>query len=96
MGPTSLNIYTVIGLHPDTDWSDGLRAATFVHFVRAGTPTLAAREAKRQMTTSYPEDPGNPDDIMIVAVFEGRHEDRYEQSLDTEEYERDYEQEMSQ
>ena len=90
MEPTSLNTYTVIGLHPDTDWSDGLYSATFVHFVKAGTPTLAAREAKRQVAG------GDPDDIMIVAVFEGRHDDRYEPSLDTEEYEREYEQEMSQ
>ena len=40
------------------------------------------------MTTSYPEDPGNPDDIEIIAVFEGRHRDHYEPILDTEEYER--------
>ena len=85
-----LNTYTVIGLHPDTDWSDGLRDATFVHDVEAATPTLAAREAKRQVAG------GDPDDIEIVAVFEGRHDDRYEQSLDTEEYEREFEQEMSQ
>ena len=92
MEPTSLNTYTVIGLHPDTDWSDGLRDATFVHFVRAGTPTLAAREAKRQITGGE----SDPDDIEIVAVFEGRHDDRYEQSLDTEEYERECERELGQ
>ena len=96
MEPTSLNTYTVIGLHPDTNWSDGLRAATFVHVVRAGTPTLAAREAKRQMTTGHPEDPGDPDDIMIIAVFEGGHRDHYEPSFDTEAYEREYERELGQ
>ena len=92
MEPTSLNTYTIIGLHPDTNWSDGLRAATFVHVVRAGTPTLAAREAKRQITGGG----SDPDDIMIIAVFEGRHRDHYEPSLDTEEYEHEYEREMSQ
>jgi len=83
-----MNTYTVIGLHPDADWKGGLRNATFVHDVEAATPTLAAREAKRQMTTSYACDPGNPDDIEIIAVFEGRHTDLYEPILDTEEYER--------
>ena len=83
-----MNTYTVIGLHADADWKGGMRGATFVHAVEAATPTLAAREAKRQMTTSHPEDPGNPDDIEIIGVFEGRHSDLYEPILDTEEYER--------
>ena len=96
MGPANLNTYTVIGLHPDTDWSDGLREATFVHDVEAPTPTLAAREAKRQMTTSYPEDPGNPDDIEIIAVFEGGHRDHYDPTLDTEAYERECVRELGQ
>ena len=92
MEPDCLNTYSVIGLHPDTEWSDGLYSATFVHFVRAGTPTLAAREAKRQITGGE----SDPDDIMIIAVFEGCHRDHYEPSLDTEAYEREYERELSQ
>ena len=83
-----MNTYTVIGLHPDADWKGGIRGATFVHTVEAATPTLAAREARRQMTVGYPGDPGDPDDVAIIAVFEGRHTDLYEPSLDTEEYER--------
>jgi len=83
-----MNTYTVIGLHPDADWKGGLRNATFVHAVEAATPTVAAREAKRQMTTGCPEDPGDPDDIEIIAVFEGSHTDHYEPTLDTEDYER--------
>ena len=83
-----MNAYTVVGLHADADWKGGVRGATVVHAVDAATPTLAAREARRQMTTSYPSDPGDPDDIAIIAVFEGRHTDLYEPSLDTDEYER--------
>ena len=83
-----MKTYTVIGLHAEADWKGGIRGATFVHAVKAATPTLAAREAKRQMTTSYACDPGNPDDIEIIAVFEGRHTDHYEPTLDTEDYER--------
>ncbi len=83
-----MNAYTVIGLHADADWKGGIRSATFVHTVDAATPTLAAREAKCQMTVSYPGDPGDPDDVAIIAVFEGRHSDLYEPLLDTEEYER--------
>ncbi len=81
-----MNVYTVIGVHADADWRGGIRGATFVHTVDAVTPTLAAREARRQMTVGYPGDPGDPDDVAIIAVFEGRHTDHYEPSLDTEEY----------
>ncbi len=82
-----MNTYTVVGLHAEADWKGGVRGATFVHAVDAATPTLAAREARRQMTVSYPGDPGDPGDIAIIAVFEGRHADLYEPSLDTEAYE---------
>ena len=84
-----MNVYTVIGLHADADWKSGVRRATFVHAVDAATPTLAAREARRQMIVSHPGDPaGGPDDVAIIAVFEGRHTDVYEPSLDTQAYER--------
>ena len=82
-----MNAYTVVGLHADADWKGGIRGATFVHVVDAATPTLAAREARRQMTVGCPGDPGDPDDVAIIAVFEGRHTDAYEPSLDTEAYE---------
>ena len=82
-----MNVYTVIGVHPDADRKGGLRGATFVHAVDAATPTLAAREARRQMTASHPGDPGDPDEVAIIAVFEGRHTDAYEPLLDTEAYE---------
>ena len=80
-----MNTYTVIGLHPGVDWERGIRDATFVHDVRAATPTLAAWEAKRQMTTNCVQNPDGSDNIEIIAVFEGRHTNFYEPTLDTEE-----------
>ncbi len=73
--------YTVVGLHPDADLDDGMREATFVHDVEADTPTRAVREVRLQMSA----DPEQAEDIEIIAVFEGRHNDVYDPILDNEE-----------
>lgn len=78
-----MNTYTVIALRPDTDWGSRMREASYVTRVKAETPTLAARKAKRQLAIN----PTSPDDIEIIAVFEGSHRDQYDPSLDNQEYE---------
>ena len=76
-------IYTVIGLAPDSHWDGEMRDATFVEFMAAKTPTVAAHAARKQFAPEYDCE---PDDIAILAVFEGRHADRYEPLLDNAEY----------
>lgn len=84
----TMNTYTVIAIRADAKVKDGVRGATIVHAVDGVTPTLATRQARREMTTRYPNNPGNPDDFAIIAVFEGCLANLYEPSLDSEAYER--------
>lgn len=79
-----MNTYTVIGLNPEADMSHAIRDATFLYFIEAPTPTVAGRIARRQRAG---DDTTDPDDIAIIAVFEGSHNDHYEPSLDTAEHE---------
>ena len=72
------NTYTVVGLHPDSDWSHGMREASFVTFVQAMSPSHAGLLACREMT------PDEPDDVVILAVFEGSHQDRFDPGLQSD------------
>jgi len=75
------NIYTVVGLHPDSDWSQGMREATFVTFVPAMSPCHAAILAKREIIAETADDSFGSvyveDDFEIIAVFEGAQPDQY-------------------
>lgn len=81
-----MNTYTVVGIYTDRLHETDIRSASFVHSVRAQTPTVGARKAKREMVESGKLK--DADTIKIVAVFEGDHRDHYEPQLDDEEYER--------
>ena len=72
------NIYTVIGLRPDCDWSNGMREASFVARIKAMTPSHAGLLARRQIAS---ENGYTEDDVEIFTVFEGCHEDLYTPSL---------------
>lgn len=87
-----MNTYTVIGLDSSDAWGDGanMRDATFVEAVSAPTPTMAARWARLRWTfrkISTTLQGHDPNDIQIIAVFEGEHVDQYEPAIDTADYE---------
>ena len=77
-----MQTYTVVGLYPDTEWGQGMHEASFIHHVKAPTPTIAARFARRELAGE-----NNADDLEVFAVFIGYLLDQYERSLDTPEYE---------
>ena len=73
------NTYTVVGLRSDSDWSHGMREASFVTFVNAMSPTHAGLLASREMGGA------DPDDVVILAVLEGCHDDRFDPGLQSDE-----------
>ncbi|KKL89020.1 hypothetical protein LCGC14_1918940 [marine sediment metagenome] len=67
--------FTVIGLHPDADWSHGMREASFVEWIEAEDSAAAGHRVQEALSSKQDAD---PDDYLVIAVFEGELHDIYE------------------
>lgn len=71
----SLRPYTVVGIYPDVTGFPHPRDGTWVTCSEAKDPQEAAELAVKTMiaNTEY-----EPDDMAVLAVFEGEHDDVWE------------------
>ena len=74
--------YTVVGLNPDTESSNGMREASFVEHIEAMTPTHAGFVCRGIIAVNNPDMAG---DVEILAVFHGAHKDDYEPGVEGDE-----------
>lgn len=74
-----MNAYTVVGMQ--SGWSDAssMYEGSFVEHVRASRPSTAVKAVRRRRAKI--EGCGRMD-VEILAVFEGKRADVYEESLD--------------
>lgn len=71
------NEYTVVGVYPGKAL-EGYHG-TYVESIHAETPVKAAQAVRRKLAEAQGLD---ADDFATLAVFEGRHNDVYEPSVD--------------
>jgi len=101
LDPTRKSIFTVVGLHPDSDWGNGLYDASFVDHVQADSPIEAARAARLHAAQNRLVPDHENDEvatskqvaelarnILVLAVFFDCHRDEYDPRLEMDEDER--------
>ena len=97
MESTGESMFTVVGLFPDSDWGDGLYAASFVEHVNAKRPIEAAQTARFEAARKRVQAKGGSDEItikketaefasniLVLAAFRGEHADLYDPRLETD------------
>lgn len=73
-----MNTYTVVAMAPDV-WQGDDRTRSFVEATVASTPGMAANSVRQAFAADIDAE---PEDIIIIAVFEGKHSDVYEPVAD--------------